>query len=344
MIIRSRAPLRLGLSGGGTDVSPYSEEYGGCTLSTTINMYAYCTIEPAENDRIEFIASDLSQKFESESRPFLKIDSLLPLHKGIYNRIVKDYLNDKPLSFRMVTYSDALPGSGLGSSSTMVVAIIHVFKEWLKLPLGDYDIAKLAFDIERNDLELKGGKQDQYSATFGGINFMEFLGGNKVIVNPLRVKQWIKNELEDSIVLVYTGQSRDSSRIIEEQIKNATLKHPFSLEAMHEVKRSSIRMKEAMLTGDLKGFVECMESGWKAKKNASSAITNKNLNGIYDFAIKNGAKAGKISGAGGGGFFMFFVDIVRKVEFVEAMRKKGLMVLTPKFVKNGSEAWQINSL
>ena len=344
MIVRSRTPLRLGLSGGGTDVSPYSEEYGGCTLSTTINMYAYCTIEPTENNKIEFVASDINRRFESAAGAVLEIDDLLPLHKGIYNRIVKDFNNGQALSFKMVTYSDALPGSGLGSSSTMVVAIIHAFTEWLKLPLGDYDMAKLAYIIEREDLELKGGKQDQYSATFGGINFMEFLGGNKVIVNPLRVKQWIKNELEDSIVLVYTGQSRDSSRIIEEQIENATLKHPVSLEAMHNVKQTSIKMKEAMLTGDIKGFVECMERGWEAKKKASSIISNDNLNEIYDFAMKNGAMAGKISGAGGGGFFMFFVDIVRKVEFIDAIKKKGLMVLTPKFVKNGSEAWKLNYL
>ncbi len=343
MIIRSRAPLRLGLSGGGTDVSPYSDEFGGCTLSTTINLYSYCTLEPLQQNKIEFHATDLSKSFKADSVPKLEIDNLLPLHKGIYNSIVQKYNHGEALSFRMVTYSDALPGSGLGSSSTMVVAIIHAFVEWLKLPLGEYDIAKLAYEIERIDLDLKGGKQDQYSATFGGVNFMEFYNGSRVIVNPLRIKSWIKNELEDSLVLYYTGQSRDSSRIIEEQIKNASAGNEKSLQAMHEVKKIAIEMKEAVLTGDITGFVQCLARGWEEKKKASSVITNALMEEVYDYAMMNGAKAGKISGAGGGGFFMFFVDIARKVEFIEAMKLKGGQLICPKFVKNGSEAWSLNN-
>jgi D-glycero-alpha-D-manno-heptose-7-phosphate kinase len=344
MLIRSRAPLRLGLSGGGTDVSPYSDEFGGCTLSTTINMYAYCTIEPTDNHKLEFFAADLSEKFVCETKSVLEIDGVLSLHKGIYNTIVKKFNNNNPLSFRMTTYSDALPGSGLGTSSTMAVTIIHAFVEWLKLPLGEYDIAHLAYEIERIDLDLKGGKQDQYSATFGGVNFIEFFSDDRVIVNPLRIKKWIKNELEDSLVLYYTGQSRDSSRIIEEQIKNAISKEKSSLAAMHKVKETAIKMKEAVLTGDFDSFVKCLARGWEEKKKASSVITNENLENSYTYAIQNGAKAGKISGAGGGGFFMFFVDIANKIEFIRAMENKGGMVICPKFVINGSEAWTINNL
>ena len=343
MLIRSRAPLRLGLSGGGTDVSPYSDEFGGCTLSTSINMYAYCTIEPTRNDSIEFRAADLSERFISESKPELEIDKVLPLHKGIYNKIVSKFNDNKRLSFKLTTYSDALPGSGLGSSSTMVVAILHAFVEWLKLPLGEYDLAHLAYEIERKDLALKGGKQDQYSAAFGGVNFIEFYNNDRVIVNPLRVKQWIKNELEDSLVLYYTGQSRESSRIIEEQIKSAVGKDTKSLAAMHETKATAIKMKEALLTGDFEEFVNCMNRGWEQKKEASTVISNEHLDEIYNDAIKNGARAGKISGAGGGGFFMFFVDIAEKLGFMEEMQKRGGKIISPKFVKHGSEAWTINN-
>jgi len=343
MLIRSRAPLRLGLSGGGTDVSPYSDEFGGCTLSTSINMYAYCTIEPTEDNTIEFWASDLSQRFRSEAKPKLELDEVLPLHKGIYNKIVSKYNGNKSLSFKLTTYSDALPGSGLGSSSTMVVAILHAFVEWLKLPIGEYDLAHLAYQIERIDLDLKGGKQDQYAATFGGVNFIEFYNNDRVIVNPLRVKQWIKNELEDSLVLYYTGQSRESSRIIAEQIKGASQKDEKSLSAMHETKTTSIRMKEALLTGDFEEFINCMNRGWEEKKKASSVISNKHLDDIYNQAIQNGARAGKISGAGGGGFYMFFVNIEDKVGFVEEMQKQGGRIISPKFVKNGSEAWTIGN-
>ena len=205
------------------------------------------------------------------------IDEVLPLHKGIYNKIVSKFNDNKGLSFKLTTYSDALPGSGLGSSSTMVVAILHAFVEWLKLPLGEYDLAHLAYEIERKDLALKGGKQDQYSAAFGGVNFMEFYNNDRVIVNPLRVKQWIKNELEDSLVLYYTGQSRESSRIIEEQIKGAVGKDAKSLAAMHETKATAIKMKEALLTGDFEEFVNCMNRGWEQKKKASSVISNEHL-------------------------------------------------------------------
>ena len=340
MIIRSRAPLRLGFGGGGTDVSPYSDEFGGCTLSATVNMYAYCTIEPTDNGVVEFVAPDLKKHFNSLATNQLPIDRDLPLHTGIYNEMVKNYHRNKPLSFRMVTYSDALPGSGLGSSSTMVVAILHAFVEWLRLPLGDYDLARIAYKIEREDLGLKGGKQDQYSAAFGGINFMEY-NGDKVIVNPLRIKPWVKNELEDSLVLFYTGQSRDSSVIIEEQIKNVRGKAPDALEAMHETKRIAIEMKEAILTGDIDRFMDCVRRGWESKKKASSVITNEKLEQVYHYAMQHGARAGKVSGAGGGGFFMFFVDIPRKPDFVRDMESYGGKVIIPKFVENGSEAWTL---
>lgn len=205
MIIRSKAPLRLGLAGGGTDVSPYCDEYGGAVLNVTIDMYAYCTIEPTNDNKVVFSAPDRNEYFECESKLNIEIDDKLILHKGIYNRIVKDYNDGKPLSFIMTTYSDAPAGSGLGSSSTMVVAIIKAYMEWLNLPLGEYDMANLAYEIERMDLKLTGGKQDQFSATFGGFNFMEFFNDNRVIVNPLRIKNWIKNEVENS---AYSGQFR----------------------------------------------------------------------------------------------------------------------------------------
>ena len=250
MIIRSKAPLRLGLAGGGSDVSPYSDLYGGLILNATINLYAYCTIEETDNGRIEIEATDIRQRQVFDSAPQLPIDGVVDLHKGVYNRIMRDYTPGR-LSFRITTYSDAAPGSGLGSSSTMVVAILKAFSEWLHLPVGDYEIARLAYDIERNDLKLSGGKQDQYAAAFGGFNFMEFLPDNHVIVNPLRIKRWIVDELEANILLYYTGASRSSAAIIDEQKVNTTQGNRQAVEAMHRIKQSALDMKGALLTGDI---------------------------------------------------------------------------------------------
>lgn len=341
MYIRSKAPLRLGLAGGGTDVAPFRDEYGGYVLNVTIGLYAYCTIEPTKDGKISFYASDRDEKFECKSTSRLEIDETLPLHKGVYNRIVRDFNNGEPLSFKMTTYSDVPAGSGLGSSSTMVVALLKAYMEWLNLPLGEYDTADLAYQIERVDLGLSGGMQDQYAATFGGLNFMEFLGKQRVIVNPLRIKNWIKNELENSLVLYYLGASRDSAKIITEQIKNVKENDKESIEAMIEMKEMALEMKEAILKGNFDVFASCLNSGWKAKKRMAKVISNKEIDDIYNYIMKNGGKAAKISGAGGGGFMMIIVDPAKRFELVEALEKKGGVVFKTTIVEKGTEAWTL---
>lgn len=340
MIYRSKAPLRLGLAGGGTDVSPYCDEYGGYVLNVTINMYAYCTIVPRTDGKIIFHATDRNEHIECDSVPYLPLDGVLPLHKGMYNRIVRDFLGGKPLSFEMTTYSDAPAGSGLGSSSTMVVAILKCFMEWLNLPLGEYDMASLAYDVERRDLNLSGGKQDQYAATFGGFNFMEFYAHDRVIVNPLRIKNWIGNELENSLVLYYTGTSRDSAKIIDAQ-KRSTTGGGKSLEGMHEMKREAVEMKEAILKGDFDRFAECLRKGWEAKKKTSAAISNSNIEHMYKYVMEHGGKAAKISGAGGGGFMMIICDPVDRFGLVQALQKTSGTVMLVNFTEKGSRAWTL---
>lgn len=341
MIIRSKAPLRIGLAGGGTDVSPYCDEFGGIILNTTIDMYAYCTLEPTNDGKIIFEAKDILEKeiFEND-QPILNKGRLL-LHKGVYNKIIAKYNIKSKLSFKMTTYSDAPPGSGLGSSSTMVVAIIKAFMEWLNLPLGEYDIAHLAYEIEREDLKLSGGKQDQFAATFGGFNYMEFYKENRVIVNPLRIKKWIKNEIENSLILYYTGTSRESAKIIDEQMKNVSQKTGKSLEAMHELKASAIEMKNMILKGNFDGLAECLKNGWLAKKKTSSVISNKYIEEIYEYIMKNGGKAAKISGAGGGGFMMIFCDPKERYSLINKLQKFDGKVILPHFTEEGTQAWTI---
>lgn len=339
MIFRAKAPLRLGLAGGGTDVSPYCDLYGGMVLNVTIDMYAYCTIIPRSDGKIIFHAPDRDEHFESEAAAQLPIDGLLPLHKGMYNRIVRDYCGGKPLSFEMTTYADAPAGSGLGSSSTMVVAILKCFMEWLNLPLGEYDMASLAYQVERVDLGLSGGKQDQYAATFGGFNYIEFYNNDRVIVNPLRLKNWIRNELENRLVLYYTGQSRDSAKIIDAQKKSAAT--GTSLEGMHELKAQAARMKETILRGDFDGVAECLRKGWEAKKKTSSVISNPHIEEMYQFAMEHGAQAAKISGAGGGGFMMLLCDPAKRYSLVQALRQTDGQVMLVSFTEKGSQAWTL---
>jgi len=340
MIIRSKAPLRLGLAGGGSDVSPYSDEYGGSILNATINLYAYCTIVEQKNKLIEFNAPDVGQTVSYKSSKVLPIDGKLDLHKGVYNRIIKDY-NLPALSFSMTTYSDAPPGSGLGSSSTMVVAIVKAFAEWLNLPLGEYEIARLAYEVERFDLKLSGGRQDQYAATFGGFNFMEFKGCEQVIVNPLRIKQWIIDEIESSMILYYTGASRSSSKIIDEQRKNTSSGNQIAIQAMHRIKQSSIDMKDAILKGDMHQFGLIMGRAWEDKKKMAASISNKHIDAIFDTAFHAGALTGKISGAGGGGFIMFVVDPVNRINVIKELNNLRGRVVDFQFSKGGCHGWKI---
>jgi D-glycero-alpha-D-manno-heptose-7-phosphate kinase len=223
----------------------------------------------------------------------------------------------------------------------MVVAIIKAFEEWLNLPLGEYDIAALACKIEREDAALAGGKQDQYAATFGGFNFMEFYENERVIVNPLRLKRWIRNEIESSLVLYYTGISRESANIIKEQIKHTQDGNSKNIENMHEMKNQAVLMKEALLKGDFKGFSECLLNGWLAKKNIASSISNPFLDEMYQYALNHGAESAKISGAGGGGFMMIYCDPCRRIALIRALKEKQGMVLTPTFTERGTQAWTI---
>jgi D-glycero-alpha-D-manno-heptose-7-phosphate kinase len=341
MLIRARAPLRLGLGGGGTDVAPYCDLHGGMVLNATIDKYAYATIEPTDNGRVYFVAADLGLIWEGNAAQVLPLDGTLNLHKGVYNRVMRDYVSGKPIGLKLITFADAHPGSGLGSSSTLVVAMLTSFVEFLNLPLGEYDIARCAFEIERIDVGLSGGRQDQYAATFGGFNFMEFFGGDRVVVNPLRVKHWIISELEASLLLYNTGISRESANIIEEQSTNVRRFDQEAVAAMHQVKEEALVLKESLLKGDFRALVQCFERAWEAKKKMASRISNPYIEKIRLIAKDAGAHAAKISGAGGGGFMMLLVDPVRRREVAEALAELGGQVDSFHFTEQGGHAWRV---
>lgn len=343
MLVRSRAPLRLGLAGGGTDVSPYSDQFGGAILNATIDYYAYAALEPLANGTVEFVSADLHQTASYAAAPQLPPDGRLDLFKAVYNHVVRNFNQGQPLSLRMSTRVDVPPGSGLGSSSTLVVAMLAAYAEWLNLPLGDYELAHTAYVIERVEAGHQGGRQDQYAAAFGGFNFMEFGAEGRVLVNPLRVKDWVVSELEASILLYFTGNSRASADIIEEQARHVRDGNASAIEAMHAVKQEAFRMKECLLRGDFPQLHEVLRESWDSKRRMASKISNDHLEHLYACALQAGAHCARISGAGGGGFMLFLTDPIFKDDVAAALSAQGPngTVYRCHFTGAGVKAWRV---
>ena len=341
MIVRARAPLRLGLAGGGTDVSPFCDVHGGYVLNAAIDRYAYAVIKTLDEPVIRLAATDQQVTVSQTIDTPLVLDGVLNLHKAVYNHIVENFNNGHPIPLELSTFCDAPAGSGLGSSSTLVVAMIKAFAELLNLPLDDYALAKLAFKIERVDCRLQGGRQDQYSATFGGFNFMEFYAQERAIINPLRIKNWVMCELEASLILFYTGVSRESAKIIAEQSSNMQSGAEDAMVAMHNIKQEALTMKECLLKADFNGVVESMLQGWESKKRLAKTVSNVLINDIYGSSIDAGALAGKISGAGGGGFMMFFVQPDKRMNVIRSLQQFDGQVSNCHFTEHGTQAWRI---
>lgn len=340
MIFRSKAPLRIGLAGGGTDVSPYCDIYGGAILNATVSLYAYATIEPNDGQTIVLDALDRRMRIELPWAEALPINGELDLLKGVYNHIQRKY-SVPQTGFTLTTYVDAPPGSGLGTSSTLVVAIAGAFAEMLKLPLGEYDLAKMAYEIERLDLKLSGGRQDQYAATFGGVNFMEFYADEKVVVNPLRIRRDYLWELENNLLLFYTSTSRESAKIIDRQSRNVIENKTDAIAAMHQLKEQASMMKEALLMGRIHKIGEILDYGFEQKRKMAEGITNPMMEEIYALAKSAGATGGKISGAGGGGFMIFYCPVNTRYRVAQALEKFGGKVINYQFVESGLLTWSV---
>lgn len=340
-VVRARAPLRLGLAGGGTDVSPYCDMHGGYVISAAIDRYAYAVIKTLDEPVARFVATDLQIEEVWQGEVPLPLNGKLDLHKAVYNHIVQNFNGGRPIPLELSTFCDAPAGSGLGSSSTLVVAMIRAFSELLNLPLDDYTISRMAYQIERVDCDLQGGRQDQYSATFGGFNFMEFYAEERAVINPLRIKNWIICELESSLVLYSTDVSRASADIIAELSSNVKSGAADVLDAMHGIKRNALVMKECLLRGDFSGLVESMRLGWENKKRSAKMVSNPHIDAVYDAAIQAGALAGKVSGAGGGGFILFFAPSEKRLDVIRALSGFSGQVSNCHFTKYGTQAWRL---
>ncbi len=337
--IRARAPLRLGLAGGGTDLSPYCDEFGGAVLNTTINRFAYAFITLRDDGKVVFRAKDLGREEVLDAAPQLPQASLV-LHRGAYERMVRDHNAGEVISATITTTVDAPMGSGLGSSSALVVALVDAFRTLLGAPLGQYDVAHLAFEIERIDLGLAGGKQDHYAAGFGGTNFIEFLANDRVIVNPLRISDSARNEFESSLVICFSGRTRDATLIIEQQTAGIVDHDATTIAALDRLKADAVEMKNALLAGDIRAMARILDASWKAKKMTATGISTDRIERLYDVAVANGALAGKVSGAGGGGFVMFLVHPEDRRGLLDALNGAGGSAEPVKFAERGCETWQ----
>ncbi len=336
---RARAPLRLGLAGGGTDLSPYCDRFGGAVLNTTIDRYAYAFIDESPDGRIHLAARDIgvAESFPAELAALA--GAKLTLHAGVYRRIMAQHGGGMARPLRVTSFVDAPPGSGLGSSSALAVALVEAFRAVGALPLGQYDVAHLAYEIERVDLRLAGGRQDQYAAAFGGVNFIEFFADDRVIVNPLRVSRDCLNEFETALVICFSGVSRRSEQIIEEQQRRMVLTEGGSLDSLHQLKSDAVEMKQALLRGEIAHMARILNRSWEAKKRTAEGISTGPLEQLYQVARDHGAIGGKVSGAGGGGFMMFVVPPERRVAVITALNATGAVASGVHFTEQGAEAW-----
>jgi D-glycero-alpha-D-manno-heptose-7-phosphate kinase len=335
MIVRSKAPLRVSFAGGGTDVSPYAEERGGCALNCTIDKYAYASLVPQSGDEIHVESLDYDVVADYSAAELLQFDGQLDLVKAV----IRHFGHGKGME--LLLHSDAPPGSGLGSSSAMVVALIGLFKCWKRLPLTDYELAELAYKIERIDVGIQGGRQDQYAATFGGFNFIEFYG-KTVVVNPLRIAAHTLNELEYRLMLCYTGSTRLSANILKEQVEGYVERVSDVTRALDESKDLAEQMKRALLRGELHDFGAHLHQAWEAKKRFATHITNSHIDEMYDAARRLGALGGKITGAGGGGYLLLYCSFRKRHIIAEQLEKMGGKVVEFGFEFQGVQTWQIN--
>ncbi len=344
-IYRAKAPLRISFAGGGTDVSPYADERGGLVLNATIDKYAYATLSLNAEQAITIKSLDYHAIAKYNLDQPLVYNGQLDLVKATIQRL-KAQLSEAQQSeaaqgFELFLHTDAPPGSGLGSSSAIVVAILGVFSQWLGLPMTSYETASLAYQIERIDLGIKGGRQDQFAATFGGFNLIEFYG-DRVIVNPLRIPDTVLNELHYSLMLFYTGGTRLSAHIIDSQTQGFVQRQGEVVAAMDQIKQLATETKNALLQGRLEDFGALLHESWLNKKRMAASISTPQIDEIYHEARRLGALGGKISGAGGGGYMFFYCPYETQAEIAERLEELGAAQVSFSFEKNGLQTWETN--
>ena len=336
VVIMSRAPVRVSFGGGGSDLSNYFLSNVGAVINVTISLYAHVTMTLRDDNEIHIESKDLG-----ETVCIKDVNDLQSYVNSKFGLIISVLMViDPKFGFNLHIYSDFPLGSGLGGSATVAVAILGCFNELRRDKWTQYEVAELAYQAERHVLGISGGWQDQYASVFGGFNFMEFKN-HQNLVHPLRLPRKTQLLLEESLVLCDTGILHNSDLIHKDQSKS--LKDEDKLSFIGKNVDLTYELRDSLLKGRLDSFGEFLNMAWNYKKKFSTKISNNMIDQIYDFAIQNGATGGKLLGAGGGGFFLFYVQPLRKIKLVDLLAKHNLKIRNFNFDSNGLESWTVRN-
>ena len=324
----ARAPLRISLAGGGTDLPAYYEQYGGMVVSTTIDKYVYVHVSQNGAGHPQITSADYRTFYRHHEGQPMNWDGDLALPRAVLHEF------EAGGDVALFLASEVPPGTGLGSSSAVAVALVQAIAAYQGRSLTRREIADLACHVEIGKLKAPIGKQDQYAATYGGLNALTF-ERTGVTVNPLCVDPETVHRLEGRLLLFFTGSAHDSAAILREQQRVTASGDDQAVEGLHRIKEAALACRRCLEVGDLDGIGEILDEGWRQKRRLVSGITNPRIDDVYDIALAHGALGGKITGAGGGGFLLLYCHKERQEALTQAMEDRGLRRMDFHFERDG---------
>jgi D-glycero-alpha-D-manno-heptose-7-phosphate kinase len=335
MLIRSRAPVRIDLAGGWTDVPPFADREGGAVVNMTLNRYTYATLRTHSGAGVRIQSADYNTYVEAETVRRLEYDGTLDLVKAALKRL------DIKSGLELTTRADAPPGSGLGTSASLGVALVGVLNVLQAERLSAHEVAELATSLEIEELGIAGGKQDQLAAALGGINFLEF-GPYRPVSSPLPLSSGVINELEKRLVLCYSGTSRLSGDIIQRVQQAYTSGEAATCNALRSMREISRRVKSALLAGTLNELGPLLRENWSCQRALHPSVTNETVDRLFMIAERHGALGGKACGAGGGGCIVFFCEADAERSVREALAQAGGQIIDFNLDRHGLQTWRID--
>jgi len=330
LLLIARAPVRISFGGGGTDLPAYYTQFGGAVLSTAINRYIYTFISRGASDALQIISSDFRVFYRHEAGANYSTDGELGLAKAV----LREFSDTEGLDVFLA--SQIPPGTGLGGSGAVAVSMITALAAWHGWNLTKIDIAEMACDISINKLKLPSGKQDEYGATMGGLNHIEFTKDGTT-VHPVIAPPGILEALQHRLMLFFTGKSRNSEQILTNQSKASREQDPATLERMQRIKDLGYEMLDTITEGRLDDFADLLHQSWLQKRGVNSAISNDQIDLAYQTARDNGALGGKITGAGGGGFLMLYCHEENQPAVTRALQNLNLYRMDFRFDFDGAQ-------